>query len=178
MYFAWNLTNEQDDFLLIAKELEQNRLRQGWGKNGMDIRLPLKNFQTIFTMANWGNSKKAEGIYNRLRKMLEIQVGDTIIVKGYIKGKDYYVPCGFSIVECTKTYDFVPLINGNYDCFGHFIEVKYIDSYEYFTTNTKLGNSLWGYRDSIKRINDKNILNFLGLLKANGNFAKELISWL
>jgi hypothetical protein len=171
-YFIWNLPTDPDDFSIVRNDVDNQILRQGWGCQGMSVSNSLDEY-----VRNWpwaGDHSVKARKYQQLKKMLEIEVGDLILVKG-LTDNDFYTPTGFTIVRCTVTYDFSPIKSVN--DFGHFIKIEKIASYKNFTTETKLGATLWGYRYAIIDITGrKELTDIIDILTKQETIM--LMSWM
>lgn len=175
-YYVWNVTDNAYDFSMISYDiLTKNILRQGWGKDGMDIRKSYEEYAKAWSKAGWGD-EDPKPKYDRLRRILGIQRGDIIVVRGFVPGYEYYVVGGVSLCECTETYSFS--VMKNRDDFGHCIGVKILKSFEGFGSDTKLGNTIRGYRESVMQVTNENTLTVLATLKDNDECVRKLKGWI
>lgn len=169
-YYIFRISYEDKKFQTVRNEMLQGHLRQGWGTYGMDIRNSEKDFLDA-RVKEWGKFEKTprnktreyhvEKYYN-LRTMLNIEIGDLIVVPK-VSEKFDYVGRYFSVLKCTKKYDFDVL--KNFDDFGHIIGVEFLFSCPYdfdgetqiisgkFRSYQRSVNNVW--KDDFKNAVDK-----------------------
>jgi len=162
----------------LHKELWQcGKLRQGWGIEGLDLRIInnpdekqwIKNY-ILGAKKYWGaNITKdychiAMGRLNILRHMLDFKNGDIVFIPKHSFNKHHDKKC-FTVCKVVGEYYFD--LDPKYNDFGHVVIVKDIKSYMY-SKGTLLAYDFIGYRKAIGKIekyhqlyNEDRFKNFL-----------------
>ena len=152
-------TNNYIDYL--HKELWQcGKLRQGWGLDGLDLRLFesdekqwIENY-IIGAKKNWGVEitqdycHVAMGRYNILKNMIEAKQGDLIFIPKH-SFENHHDHNHFTVCELVGNYYFD--LNSNYCDFGHVVSVKNLKTFRY-AEDTLLGKDFKGYRKALGHI--------------------------
>lgn len=137
----------------IRNEAKNGILRQGWGKDGTDIKGGRDRFVSC-----WGQNPAYFGRkFHNISTMLDMKPGDIIVVP-----KLNLDNCGddrrfFSVFECTGFYcfDLPETVND----FGHTIPVKKLGSFRYDggKAENKLSDSFRYYRSPVNRVKKEEI---------------------
>ena len=154
---------EPQPFRDIRDDLLRGNLRQGWAPSsaqnpsGADLRKGRHSFVQAWRDAGWGNpDSEAPKRYDILSPMLDIQIGDRIIIPKV--SKDNPSVCRyFTIAICVKPYEFASF--KNYNDFGHIIGVDVVGSWSYYSANpsaSTLGQMLStiAYSRAVNRVNN------------------------
>ena len=157
-YYVFRVDYDEQ-FSFIRAELLQGRLRQGWGGFGMDIRNSLEDFLAarVNNRGAFSNSKRYLtrdyhiGKYYNLRKMLKIEIGDLIVIPK-LSVDNPYVGNYFTVVRCTKEYDFY--VPANVGDFGHIIGVEILFScpYDFNFSAQTISGKFQSYRSSLNHV--------------------------
>ena len=152
-------------FPFIYEELKQGRLRQGWGGPNMDVRNSFDEFTAAWEKWStpWEDMEERYGI---LRRMLQIQEGDLIIIPKV--SMQYNVPGRyFTIVRCTKPYEF-SIPDAPVDYFGHYVEVEPVVSCEYDSCGAtqRISSSFIGYQCAVNRVIREGVMDAIDILIA------------
>ena len=159
--FVWRVptpedffTNGMSKFGFIRDELLNKKiLRQGWGFED------LRRGKPAYVAAYGGNQTESEKRFDILSPMLDIAVGDKIVIpklsvrSGETKHGKY-----FTVVVCTKLYAFSLPNNIREKDFGHFIGVDEFATYDY-SAQPYISEKLKSYQKAINRIRDTNFIN-------------------
>lgn len=160
-------------FKFVRDELINNHiLRQGWGIE--DLRKGVYAYIAEWNRRGWGDSSKKR--FGILKPMLDIQVGDPIVIpKLSIRNGEIRHGRYFTIVICTKVYDFAFPNNICEQDFGHFIEVDpnrmitcdYDSSNmsAHFIGNTVLQPGFNSYNYAFHEVNDTRFESAVAVLK-------------
>ena len=141
--YIWGTAEAMHDFSLIRRELERGILRQGWGREGMDIRRPYEEVEKIWYLNGWP-LRECAWRYEKFRKMLDIKKNDIIIIKNVEIASLDRVPCCFTLARCKQTYNFeVEPSSGD---FGHMIGVELIRSVYLTGEEDPLYKEIWPKR--------------------------------
>lgn len=151
-------------FEFIRNELLNKKiLRQGWGvedlQNGQDAYVKREH-----SKGNT-NAKEAKKRFNILKPMLDIKVGDRIVIPR-LSLRNYQNASGkyFTVVVCTKAYDFYFPFIRDWD-FGHFIKVDWSEdkdvTYDYDALSPNpdvkyISEQLKSYQSPINNVRDTN----------------------
>lgn len=167
-YFIWGVTDNPDDFTIVWNELKNGTLRQGWGKNGMDIRRTFSEVRDQWVKEGWP-VEECHWRYEKFQSMNAIKEDDIIIIKNVDIDKPYNVSCCFTLAKCTAPYTFDPVMPKN--DFGHKIGVKPLISYHLGGEDNKLFKAIWRQRgahgrafDVLDAENDKELINAISYL--------------
>ena len=147
-------------FKFVRGELINNRiLRQGWGIE--DLRKGVDAFIAANNERCWGGSP--EDRFDILKPMLEIEVGTPIVVPKFsIRNGETRHGRYFTIVICTKVYDFAFPNNICEQDFDHFIDVDpKMVTYDY---DVQPAVDVKAYRKAINRVRDKHFKNAVASL--------------
>lgn len=129
--FVWRVPWSEDifhdgtsKFEFVRDELLGKKiLRQGWGvedlRNGQDAYVNREHSK------GYTDAKEAKKRFNILKPMLDIDVGDRIVIPRLsLRNSQRTSGKYFTVVVCTKVYDFYFPFISDWD-FGHFIEVAW-----------------------------------------------------
>lgn len=160
-YYIFRIAYDDfEKFKIIRDEMLQGRLRQGWGADGMDINKSEQDFLAA-REKKWGKFADEDepekalkynvGKYYNLRNMIDIEIGDLIIVPK-VSDKFDYVGKYFSVLKCVEKYKF-DVLKG-YNDFGHIIGVEFLFSCPHdFDEDTQIiSGKIGAYRSPVNNI--------------------------
>ncbi|MBQ6296294.1 MAG: hypothetical protein IJK81_01115 [Selenomonadaceae bacterium] len=166
--FVWRVPYSTDRFTdgtsmfeFVRDELLNKKiLRQGWGVED------LRNGQNAYVERerSKGNTNYQEAVnrFNILKPMLDIEVGDRIVIpKLSLRDSESIPGKYFTVVVCTKVYDFYFPYIRDWD-FSHFIEVdwsKEKDSTYDNNAQPYISEQLKDYGKAINRVRNTNLTN-------------------
>lgn len=168
--FVWRVPLPEDYFIdgswkfeFVRNELfGKHILRQGWGIED------LRKGESAYARNYGGSQAEAEDRFDILAPMLDIKVGDYIVIPklslrfGENKHGDY-----FSVVVCAKVYDF-SFPNICEPDFGHFVEVKQAPEKKYVTydyaAQPSIRDMLKSYQKAINRVKKDSFTNAIASL--------------
>ena len=144
----------------LHKELWQcGKLRQGWGIEGLDLRIDQKQWIENYILGAkkyWGvhitkdYCHVAMGRYNILRHMLEAKKDDIVFIPKHSFDK-HHDENSFTVCKIIGNYYFD--LDSKYNDFGHVAIVKDIKSYRY-SKDTLLPGDFIGYRKALGKISE------------------------
>ena len=162
--FVWRVPLPEDFFYdgmskfeFVRDELLSKKiLRQGWGIE--DLRSG-ESAYVARCVSLGGTDSEAKKRFNILKPMLNIDVGDKIVIpKLSIRSGETKHGKYFTVVVCTKVYDFsFPSI-----CekdFGHFIEVNWSTGTYDNSAQPYISEQLRDYIKAINRVRNTNLTN-------------------
>lgn len=165
-YFVWRVPYSTDRFTdgtsmfeFVRDELLNKKiLRQGWGVED------LRKGQTAYVERerSKGNTdyQKAVNRFGNLKIMLDIEVGDRIVIpKLSLRDSENTPGKYFTVVVCTKVYDFYFPFIRDWD-FGHFIEVDWSKATGGTYDNNAqpyISGQLNAYQSAINNVRDTNL---------------------
>ena len=147
--FVFRVAN---DTPYIQKEINQGRLRQGWGNSEANVNLSIEEWVENQCRNNVfdGNRAYYTSKYNNLRKMLEIVEGDILIVPKMPSRSQ------FTICKASGQYDFKPSDGFDGDDFYHVIpiHVESIRTYSYHANEycENIRAKIRAYQSPINRV--------------------------
>ena len=142
-FFIWGTPENHDDFVIVKNEIDRGVLRQGWGREGMDMRRSYDEIEKVWYNNGWP-LRECAWRYEKFKKMLDIQEGDIIIIKNVEIENINRVPCCFTLAYCTHKYDFeVESITGD---FGHMIGITPIRSVVLAGEDSPMFTEIWRKR--------------------------------
>ncbi|MDU1911929.1 restriction endonuclease [Fusobacterium sp.] len=159
-YYIFRIDYNNLDYL--KKEIEQGRLRQGWGALGLSL---LDTFEEQREKEEWicsylqvwkNDYNKLDYIrkkHTNLLKMLEMEKGDIIVIPKY----PYWDT--LSVVEVAEKYTFK--VEKGIEDYGHIIRIniKKLKTFNYLSNeySKEIHNKLRGYQTAINSVKDENI---------------------
>ena len=155
----------------LRKELFTcNRLRQGWGLSGMDIRCDFDSFKNSW-IKTWGDD--GDYIYRKYTNLLNMRrmEKDDIIVIPKISKEDESGYRVFSIVRCNENpYSFEPLSNQGGD-FGHIISVTPIVScyYDCDSDTRTISAKFTSYQSAVNNVYNEDFIEAVNRIISNSN---------
>ena len=163
-YATDRFTNSTSKFEFIRNELLGKKiLRQGWGIE--DLRKGESSYVKEWIRIGWVDSAAAKKRFNILKPMLDIKFGDFIVIPRLsLRNNQNTSGKYFTIVFCTKDYNFsFPPSIPDKD-FGNFIEVDWSEEnftydYDKLSPNKSLkyiSDHLSSYSKAINRVLDTN----------------------
>lgn len=166
-YYVWRLTDDGKEFTSIVSELVvAQRLRQGWGLPGMDIRNGEEAMFQVWPYL-WGDREECHKRYEILKLMLDVQKGDIILIPKLDLSSFAPSDSSFTIAVCKEGYNFYPLHLAQRDDYGHYIVLEE-NSASYYYKQSKVTKTIENkmknitYSKAINRIvNDKELIKIL-----------------
>lgn len=129
--------NYEDCYDLIKSEILSGRLRQGWGCEGTDLlSTDVEGFKRVGkTTGEWDESDEwFPRRYKNLRIMLEMKIGDIVLVPKLNMRTTGYHSDYFTVFKVTDEYRFETISVpgwGGFKEFGHIIGVEIAGSFSY-----------------------------------------------
>ena len=161
-YATDRFTNGTSKFEFIRNELLGKKiLRQGWGIED------LRNGQNAYVERerSKGNTNYQDAVnkFGNLKVMLDIEVGDLIVIPKLSLRDNQNTPGKyFTVVVCTKVYNFYFPYIRDWD-FGHFIEVDWSKEKDATTYDNNaqpyISEQLKDYQKPINRVRNTNLTN-------------------
>ena len=166
--FVWRVplatdrfTDGTSKFEFVRDELRNKKiLRQGWGVEN------LRNGQSAYVerQRSKGNTNYQEAVnrFGTLKPMLDIEVGDRIVIpKLSLRDSENTPGKYFTVVFCTKVYNFYFPYIRDWD-FGHFIEVDWSEEKDATYDNAAqpyISGQLNAYGKAINNVLNTNLTN-------------------
>lgn len=153
--------NYNEHYKTIRSELLNNKLRQGWGAEEMNIDQDFKRFKEAWR-SNWGKEDGSDSLiekrYKNIKIMTEIKQGDYIIIPK-ISTKEEFVCRSFIIAKCKKEYQFKELKKIN--DFGHYLEVEVLFScrYDMDIDSQLISSKFRAYQSPLNRVKIEDFKN-------------------
>lgn len=164
--FVWRVPLATDHFtdgtskfeFVRSELLDKNHLRQGWGVE--DLRKGQSAYVERQRSKGNTNAQAAVNRFNILKPMLDIEVDDRIVIpKLSLRDSENTPGKYFTVVDCTKAYDFYFPFIAEWD-FGHFIEVNPNTMITYDNTaQPYISEQLKNYGKAINIVRNTNLTN-------------------
>ena len=177
-YYVWRITTDWNDFSLLHKEfIENHRLRQGWGLNGMKVNEGFESFWSAWPK-DWGDENACKKRYNILHPMTEIQEGDIIVIPKVDCSSSRTYPCSaFTLAKCVGSYQF-DTSQLMHEDFGHYVSVEILQTIEngFNSDSLIIRKKFRAYQKAINRVNDSDFIqavNHLIQMKEKGELSNS-----
>ena len=164
-YFVWRYTDDPVEFPIVREEfMKKHKIRQGWGLPGMDMRNGLDRYSEVWPW-KWGDMAACKSRFGILKLMLDIRTGDRVVIPKMDIYSDSLNNNCFTLIICSKRYDFEPVHLSFRDDFGHYVmfDEKYETFYGNYSNDDKYIMSCLkggGYIKAVNRIiSDNNLID-------------------